>query len=58
MKNTEDLRKELKDYYGTAMFNGNPMAVMELSRVDNASDAELERLARQAGLDSGNPFGF
>ena len=58
MKNTEDLRKELKDYYGTAMFNGNPMAVMELSRVDNASDAELERLSRQAGLGSGNPFGF
>lgn len=58
MKNTEDLRKELKDYYGTAMFNGNPMAVMELSQVDTASDAELERLARQAGLGSGNPFGF
>ena len=58
MKNTEDLRKELKDYYGTAMFNGNPMAVMELSQVDNASDAELETLARQAGLGSGNPFGF
>lgn len=27
------LRRDMKDYYGTAMFNGFPMAVMDLSKV-------------------------
>lgn len=26
----DKLRGDLRDYYGTAMFNGNPMAMMEL----------------------------
>lgn len=62
MSSNDDLRKQLKDYYGTAMCSGNPMAVIELSKVETASNAELERLAQQAGIDANknnsNPFGW
>ena len=54
MSYNEDLKKQLKDYYGTAMCSGNPMAVIELSKVDNMSDAEIERLAKQVGFDTNN----
>ncbi|MBR6879500.1 MAG: hypothetical protein IKN14_00250 [Clostridiales bacterium] len=47
----ERLRSDLEDYYGTAMYNGFPMAVTELSQVAGASDERLEKLARRAGLD-------
>lgn len=59
MSYNDDLKNKLKDYYGTAMYSGNPMAVIELSKVETASDAELERLAKQAGIDTenkSNPF--
>lgn len=42
---TERLRKELEDYYGTAMFNGNPMAMIELEDALKANDDELRRLS-------------
>ena len=58
MSNSEDLRRKLKDYYGTAMFSGNPMAVMDLSRVENADKEELERLAKKAGIKNDSPFGW
>ena len=46
----ERLRNDLMDYYGTAtMFN--PVAVMELSEVENASDFKLEQIAIQNGFD-------
>lgn len=45
--NIELLRKDLKDYYGTAMFGGSPMAMMELSEVERASEKELIRLAEK-----------
>ena len=48
------MKNKLKNYYGTAMYSGNPMAVIELSKVETASDAELERLAKQAGIDTNN----
>ena len=32
----ERLREDLKDYYGTAMFNGFPMAMMEVDKVSRA----------------------
>ena len=54
MSYNDDLKNKLKDYYGTAMCSGNPMAVIELSKVETASDAELERLAKQAGIDTNN----
>ncbi len=45
------LRRDMKDYYGTAMFNGFPMAVMDLSKVERLSDRELVDLAQKNGVD-------
>ena len=45
------LRRDLKDYCGTAMFNGFPMAVMDLSKVERMSDHELVELAQKNGMD-------
>ncbi len=45
------LRRDMKDYYGTAMFNGFPMAVMDLSGVERMSDRELIELAQKNGVD-------
>ena len=45
------LRRDMKDYYGTAMFNGFPMAVMDLSKVERMSDRELVELAQKNGGD-------
>ena len=45
------LRRDLMDDYGTAMFSGFPMAVMDLSRVENMSDREVVELARKKGVD-------
>ena len=45
------LRRDLEDYYGTAMFNGFPMAIMDLSKVEKASDREIIELARKNRMD-------
>ena len=50
-KDIEELRKELEDYYGTAMVSGMPMAVIDLSRVSKMSDEEIEEEARKLHLD-------
>ncbi len=47
------LRRDLKDYYGTAMWNGFPMALMDLSRIEQMSDQEIIELAQQIGMDLG-----
>ncbi|MBR0208001.1 MAG: hypothetical protein IJQ43_03805 [Oscillospiraceae bacterium] len=47
------LRDDLEDYYGTAMFSGMPMAVIELSQAETASPQELVDMARRAGFDLG-----
>ena len=47
------LRDDLEDYYGTAMFSGMPMAVIELSQAETASPQELVDMAQRAGLDLG-----
>lgn len=49
--NTNRLRADLKDYYGTAMLGGFPMAVMEMNVVEQASDEELVKLAEKVGID-------
>jgi predicted PhzF superfamily epimerase YddE/YHI9 len=49
-KDIEDIRDELIDYYGTAMMNGFPMAVMELSDIEDLSDEEVQALAEELGL--------
>ena len=47
------LRDDLEDYYGTAMFSGMPMAVIELSQAETASPQELVDMAQRAGFDLG-----
>ena len=39
-KDIEEVRKELEEYYGTAMME-MPMAVMDLARVSSMSDEEV-----------------
>lgn len=46
----EKLRKELIDYFGTA-FTLNPMAMVDLLRVQNASDEELVDIALKNNFD-------
>lgn len=47
----DQLRKDMMDDYGTAMFNDFPMAVMELSEIERASDEELLEIAQNRGVD-------
>ena len=47
----EKLRQDMMDDYGPAMFNGFPMAVIDLSRIERASDWELIEIARDQGID-------
>lgn len=46
----EKIRRDLKEYYGTAMFTGFGAAIMDLSEIENASDEELLRIANEEGL--------
>ena len=39
------------DYYGTAMHSGFPMAVIDLSVVESASDSELIRIVERENFD-------
>ena len=45
------LRRDLIDYYGSAMFSGMPAAMMDLTKVENASPEELVSIARTNGFD-------
>ncbi len=45
------LQRDLEDYYGSAMFSGFPMALMDLSRMEYASGDELAVLANECGFD-------
>jgi len=46
----EKLRGDLIDYFGSAI-SYNPMAVIELSNVENASNNKLEEIAVRNGFD-------
>ena len=46
----EKLIEALEDYYGTAMHNGFPMAVIELENIKSLSPQELIKMAQSAGL--------
>ena len=47
----EKLRKDLIDYYGTAMFNASPLTIIELSKAENASPQELINIALKNNFD-------
>ena len=42
----ERLRKDLVEYFGSAL-TYNPMAIMDVHKVQNASNKELEEIARK-----------
>lgn len=46
----EKLRQDLVDYFGSAMVFF-PVAVMDVVRIENASDEELLQVANQNGFD-------
>jgi len=49
--NGDKLKADLIDYFGTAMCVSSPMAMMELSRVENASGDDLIQIALDNGFD-------
>ena len=49
--NIKKLRKDLMDYFGTAMHSGFPMAVIDLGDIENMSDEQLLEFASRNGVD-------
>ena len=47
----ERLRDDLMDYFGTATFSGFPMAMVDLSHVERASNEQLLHIAMKNGFD-------
>ena len=43
----EELREKLRDYYGTAMVSGMPMAVVDLAKLENMDDDEILEEAKK-----------
>lgn len=43
----EKLRRDLEEHYGTAMFAGFGVAMMDLSKIENALDNELIEIAKK-----------
>ena len=50
----DKLREDLIDYYGTASYNGFPMAIIELANVENASNDELINIALNNNINLNN----
>ena len=46
----EKLKEDLIDYFGSAM-GLFPMSIVDITRVENASNSELLQIARQNGFD-------
>ena len=46
----DKLRDDLEYYFGTAMFNGNPQAMMDFEKVKRASTQELISIAQRCGI--------
>ena len=50
--NVREIKRELEDYYGTAMTHPFlHMAIMNLGGLDNLSDDQLVELAKKVGID-------
>lgn len=45
------LRDYMRDYYGTAIFAGMPAAIIDVTRVERASDEELVKIALKEHVD-------
>ena len=49
-KSPEEIRDELKDYYGTAIASGLQMALINLQEIDDLDENELIVLASEVGI--------
>lgn len=49
--NIEKLRKDLIDYYGTASFNSSQLAIIEMSKIENANNEEIIKIAKENKID-------
>lgn len=47
----EKLRSHLRDYYGTAVFAGMPIAALDMFKVDRCSAEDLLRIAQKEKID-------
>ena len=47
----ETLRKDLIDYFGAAIFTSPPLAIIEISKIENAQPEELIQIARNNNID-------
>lgn len=47
----DKLKKDLVDYFGTAMFNASPLAMFEVEKVQHASGEKLIEIALENGFD-------
>ena len=47
----DKLRQDLLDYFGTAMTMGFGAAIIDISKIENASNEELINIAKQNGFD-------
>ena len=43
--NIEKLRDDLINYYGTALYNSSPLAIIELSKIERSNDEEIIKIA-------------
>ena len=43
----EELKEKLKEFYGTAITSGMPMAIIDFAKVENMTDEEIEREANK-----------
>lgn len=50
----ELLRQDLIDYFTSAMFMVSPVALVDLTEVENASDDEIIKIALDNGFDLKN----
>lgn len=50
----EKLRQYIIDYYGTAMINSSPTAMMDLLEVENASNEKVFSLALKNNINLNN----
>lgn len=50
----ERLRQDLIDYFGTAMTIGFGAAIIDISKIENASNEELINIAKQNGFNINN----
>ena len=52
--NIEKLKKDLMDYFGTAMYASSPLAIMNLTEIENANNDKLISIALKNNFDLNN----